>query len=44
MGTCCQEVNQEVTMANLFATRTFSCPILEEKAPNVWKKAQIIDT
>ena len=44
MGTYCQEVNQEVAVADLSATGTFTCPFLVEKAPNVWKKAQIIDT
>ena len=31
-------------MADLSATRTFTCPLLVEKTPNVWKKAQIVDT
>ena len=40
MGTYCQEENQEVAAA----TRTFTCPLLVEKAPNFWKKAQIVGT
>ena len=31
-------------MADLSSTRTFTCPLLVEKAPDVWKKAQIVDT
>ena len=31
-------------MADLSATRTFTCHLLVEKAPDVWKKAQIVDT
>ena len=31
-------------MANLSATGTFTCPLLVENTPNVWKKAQIVDT
>ena len=31
-------------MANLSATRTFTFLVLEEKAPDVWKKTQIVDT
>ena len=44
VGTYCQEVNQEVVVVDLFTPRTFTCPLLVEKAPDVWKKAQIIDT
>ena len=33
MGTYCQEVNQEVAVADLFAIGTFTCPLLVEKAP-----------
>ena len=44
MRTYCQEVNQKVAVADLSATRTFTCHLLVEKAPDVWKKAQIIDT
>ena len=44
MGTYCQELNYEVAVADLFATRTFTCPLLVEKTPNVWKEAQIVDT
>ena len=31
-------------MADLSATGTFTCPLLVEKTPNVWNKAQIVDT
>ena len=31
-------------MADLSATRTFTCPLLVEKTPDVWKKVQIVDT
>ena len=44
MRTYCQEVNQEVAMADLSATGTFNCPLLVEKTPDVWKKEQIVDT
>ena len=44
MGTYCQEVNQEVAVADLSTTRTFTCPLLVEKALDVWTKAQIVDT
>ena len=44
MGTHCQEVNQEVAMVDLSTTGTFTCPLLVEKAPNLWKKAQIVGT
>ena len=44
MGTYCQEVNQEVAVADLSTTRTFTCPPFVEKTPDVWKKAQIVDT
>ena len=44
MGTYCQEVNQEVVVVDLFTIRTFTCPLLVEKAPNLWKKAQIVGT
>ena len=44
MGTYCQEVNKEVVVVDLSATRTFTCPLLVEKTPNVWKKAQFVDT
>ena len=30
--TYCQEVNQEVALADPYATRTFTCPLLVEKA------------
>ena len=35
MGTYCQEVNQEVTVADLSATGTFTCPLLVEKTLDV---------
>ena len=38
MGTYYQEVNQEVEVADLFATRKFTCPLLIEKTLDVWKK------
>ena len=44
MGIYCQKVNHEVAVADLFATWTFTCPILVEKTPDVWKKAQIVGT
>ena len=44
MGTYFQEVNQELAMANLSTTRTFTCPLLVEKAHDLWKKTQIIGT
>ena len=44
MGTYCQEVNQEVAVVDLYATRTFTCSLLVEKTLDVWKKAQIVDT
>ena len=31
-------------MVDLFATGTFTCPLSVEKAPDVWKKTQIVDT
>ena len=44
MGTYCEELNQEVAVAYLFTTGTFTCPLLVEKTLDVWKKAQIVDT
>ena len=44
MGTYCQEVNQEVAVAYLSTTRTFTYPLLVEKTHDMWKKAQIVDT
>ena len=44
MGTYCQKVNQEVVVAGLSAIRTFTCPLLVEKTPDVLKKTQIVDT
>ena len=44
MGTYCQEVSQEVAVANLFTTRTFTYPLLVEKMLDLWKKAQIVGT
>ena len=38
MRTYCQEVNQEVAMADLSARGTFTCPLLVEKTHDVWKK------
>ena len=34
MGTYCQEVNQDVVVANLSTTWTFTCPQLVEKTPD----------
>ena len=31
-------------MTGLSTTRTFTCPILVEKATDLWKKAQIVGT
>ena len=42
MGTYCQEVNQEVVVANLSIIRTFTCPLLVEKTPDLWKNTQIV--
>ena len=39
-GTYCQELNQVVVVADLSTTRTFTCHLLVEKTPNLWKKAQ----
>ena len=39
MGTYCQEMNQEVVVVDLSTIVTFTCPLLVEKAPDVWKKA-----
>ena len=44
MGTYYQEVNQEVAVANLSSIRTFTCPLLVEKALDLWKSAQIVGT
>ena len=44
METYCQEVNQEVAVADLSTTRTFICPLLVEKTPDLWKKAQMVGT
>ena len=38
MGTYCQEVNQEVAMADLFTIGTFTCPLLVENTLDMWKK------
>ena len=43
-GTYFQEVNQKVAMADLSPIGTFACPLLVEKAPSLWKKAQIVGT
>ena len=44
MRNYCHKVNQEVAVADLFATGTFTCPLLVEKTLDVWKKEQIVDT
>ena len=44
MGTYCQEVNQEVAVANLSTIGTFTCSLLVEKTLDLWKNAQIIGT
>ena len=44
MGTYCQELNQVVVVANLSTSETFSCHLLVEKTPNLWKKTQIVAT
>ena len=44
MGTYYQKVNQEVAMENLSTTGKFTCTLLVEKAPDLWKKTQIIGT
>ena len=44
MVTYCQEVNQEVVVADLSTIGTFTCHLLVEKALDVWKKVQIVDT
>ena len=44
MGTYCQEVNLEVAVADLSTIGTFTYSLLVEKAPDVWNKAQIVDT
>ena len=31
-------------MADVYVTGTFTCPFLVEKAPDVWKKTQIVGT
>ena len=42
MGTYCQEVNQEVVVAYLSITGTFTCPLLVEKAPDLWKRHKFL--
>ena len=44
MGIYYQEMNQEVAVADLSATGTFTCSLLVKKTPDVWKKAQIVGT
>ena len=44
MRTYCQEVNQEVAVADLSTTRTFTCHLLVEKTLDLWKNAQIVGT
>ena len=29
-------------MADLSTTKTFTCPLLVEKAPDLWKKSQVV--
>ena len=38
MGTYCQEVNQEVAVAGLSTAGAFTCNLLVEKTPYLWKK------
>ena len=40
--TYCQDMNQEVAMADPSTTRTFTCLLLVVKAPDLWKKSQVI--
>ena len=42
MGTYCQEVNQEVAVADFSTTGTFINPLLVEKAPDLWKKSKLL--
>ena len=44
MGTYCQELNQVMVVANLSTTGTFTCHLLVEKTPNLWKMTQIVAT
>ena len=44
MGTYCQEVNQEVTVADLSTTRTFTCPLLVKKTPKFVEEGTIVRT
>ena len=44
MGTYCQEVNQEVTVADLSTTRTFTCPLLVKKTPEFVEEGTIVST
>ena len=44
METYCQEVGQEVAVAYPFTTGTFTCHHLVEKAPDLWKKTQVVGT
>ena len=44
MGTYCQEVNQEVAVADLPTTGKFTCPFLVENTPDANKKAPVAGT
>ena len=44
MGTYCQEVNQKVVVVDLSTIGTFTCHLLVERTPNLWKKAQVVGT
>ena len=44
MGTYCQEVNQEMAVADLYITRIFTCHFFGRKGTDLWKKAQIFGT
>ena len=37
-------MNQEVAVTDLSTTRVFTCPLLVEKAHDLWKKTQIVGT
>ena len=38
MGTYCKDVNHDLAVADLSSIGTFTCPLLLEKTPDVWKK------
>ena len=44
MGTYCQEMNQEVAVADISIKRTFTYRFLVEKTTDLWKKTQIVST